>query len=181
MMEGLRQGPFWLRWGLWGSVGKGSVDEKSKGRFLFRDLAPLLFPIFRRPGSVPRSQLIVTPEGFGSFEQSSRFPYSSVIPFAARAFLGSCRSIQFPECFASLVADSPGVPLPVLPMALVCSLLLEDFSSVDLKDTRDLPEMHRARELFFCGNSADFVEIPRSPRYRKTVIRMACRGVAAEW
>jgi hypothetical protein len=46
---------------------------------------------------------------------------------------------QLPECFASLVADSPGdplpvplrVPFPVLLMALVYSLLLEDFSSVD--------------------------------------------------
>jgi hypothetical protein len=68
-------------------------------------------------------------------------------------------SSQLPECFASLVADFPGVPLPVLLMALIYSLLLEDFSSVELKDTRDLPENHRLSRLFFCGNSAYFVEI----------------------
>jgi len=51
------------------------------------------------------------------------------------------------------------VPFPVLLMALVYSLLLEDFSSVDSKDTRDLPQNHRVLHLFFCGNSAHFVEI----------------------
>jgi hypothetical protein len=66
---------------------------------------------------------------------------------------------QLPECFASFVADSPGVPLPVLLMALIYSLLLEDFSSVELKDTRDLPENHRLSQLYFCGNIASFVEI----------------------
>jgi hypothetical protein len=34
------------------------------------------------------------------------------------------------------------VPVPVPLMALVYALLLEDFASVDSKDTRDLPEMH---------------------------------------
>src|SRR6266576_971056 len=60
-----------------------------------------------------------------------------------KSFPGPCLSSQFPECFASLVADSPGVPLPVPLMDLVYSLLLEDCSSAELKDTRDLPEEHR--------------------------------------
>jgi hypothetical protein len=68
-------------------------------------------------------------------------------------------SSQLPECFASLVADSPGVPLPVLLMTFIYSLLLEDFSSVELKDTRDLPEKHRLSQLYFCGNISCFVEI----------------------
>jgi hypothetical protein len=49
-------------------------------------------------------------------------------------------------------------------MALVYSLLLENFSSVELKDTRDLPENHRVSSLFFCGNIADFVEMPSISR-----------------
>lgn len=84
-----------------------------------------------------------------------------------KSFLVPCRSSQFPECFASPVAGSPGVPFlvplrvpfPVLLMALVYSLLLEDFSSVDSKDTRDLPENHPLSHLFFCGISGHFVEI----------------------
>jgi hypothetical protein len=44
-------------------------------------------------------------------------------------------------------------------MALVCSLLLEDFSSVELKDTRDLLEKHQLRQLFFSGNNAFIVEM----------------------
>src|SRR3981081_2813241 len=68
-----------------GLHGEGSYI-KAKGRFLFRDLAPC-FPIFRRSGSAPRSQLLVTSELSGAFERSPRFPYSSVIPFAVRAFL----------------------------------------------------------------------------------------------
>src|ERR1700685_4030260 len=44
-------------------------------------------------------------------------------------------------------------------MALVYSLLLEDFSSVELKDTRDLPENHRLLHQYFCGNSTCTVEI----------------------
>ena len=43
--------------------------------------------------------------------------------------------------------------------ALVYSLLLEDFSSVELKDTRDLLKKHRLRELYFCANRANIVEI----------------------
>jgi hypothetical protein len=63
-----------------------SVDHKSEGAISLSRSRPC-FPIYRRPGSVPRSQLIVTPELFGAFERSSRFPYPSVIPFAVRAFL----------------------------------------------------------------------------------------------
>jgi len=44
-------------------------------------------------------------------------------------------------------------------MALVCSLLLEDFSSVELKDTRDLLEKHQLRQLFFSGNNTFIVEM----------------------
>ena len=44
-------------------------------------------------------------------------------------------------------------------MALVYSLLLEDCSSVELKDTPDCGEHKGVGRLYFCGNSADFVEI----------------------
>ena len=67
------------------------------------------------------------------------------------------------------------------PDGLFCSLLLEDFSSVDLKDTRDLPEMHLPCELFFCGNSANFVEITFRRFPVKAANRRACRVAAAEW
>jgi hypothetical protein len=123
------------------------------------------FPIFRRPGSVSRSQLM-------SCRSYSRPAGEPAFPvprhsFAARAFLFHPRCIQSPECRVRLVSDSlaslffdslrssvlgslasslaspPGVPfpvllrvpLPVLLMAFVYSLLLEDFSSVELKDT----------------------------------------------
>ena len=52
--------------------------------------------------------------------------------------------------------------MPVLLIALVYSLLLEDFSSVELKDTRDLVEKHRLLCVFFCGNGVCFVEMGRS-------------------
>jgi hypothetical protein len=58
---------------------------------------------------------------------------------------------SFPGTLASSASGSP--------TALVHSLLLEDFSSVELKDTRDLPENHRLSQLYFCGNIASFVEI----------------------
>jgi hypothetical protein len=58
---------------------------------------------------------------------------------------------SFPGALASPASGSP--------TALVHSLLLEDFSSVELKDTRDLPENHRLSQLNFCGNIASFVEI----------------------
>jgi len=48
-----------------------------------------------------------------------------------KSFPGAMLNSQSPGCLASLVADSPGVPLPVLLLALIYSLLLEDFSSVD--------------------------------------------------
>src|SRR5260370_37889695 len=62
--------------------------HKGKGRFLFRNLAPY-FPVFRRSGSVSRSQLIVTSELFGAIELSSRLPYSSVVYLRCKSFPGS--------------------------------------------------------------------------------------------
>jgi hypothetical protein len=50
-------------------------------------------------------------------------------------------------------------PLPVPPAALVCSLLLEDRSSVELKDTLDCPESKGVLKLNFCGKWAYFVEM----------------------
>jgi AcrR family transcriptional regulator len=47
----------------------------------------------------------------------------------------------------SFLSASRG-PLPVLLTALVYSLLLEDFSSADSYDTRDLPVNHRLSHLF---------------------------------
>ena len=92
---------------------KGGVSEsplarwhhKAKGRFLFRDLAPY-FPIFRRPGSVPRSQLIVTSESFGPRERSPRFPSLFRHHIRYKSFLVPSVGSQFPECFASSVSGS---------------------------------------------------------------------------
>jgi len=121
---------------------RDGTEQKQRAISLARS-RPLTFPIFEDLGRRPDHNSLSFRKGFGAFEQSPRLPYSSVIPFVARAFLSSCRNNQFPECFASFVSDSPGVPLPAPLMTLVCSLLLENFSSVDLKDTRDLPEIHR--------------------------------------
>jgi hypothetical protein len=49
-------------------------------------------------------------------------------------------------------------------MVLVYSLLLEDCSSAEMKDTRDLPEKSPVLKIFFCGNLAYFVEIPSISR-----------------
>jgi hypothetical protein len=59
--------------------------QKLMGRFLFRDLAPLLSD-FRRPGSVSGSQLIAASESFGDRERSPRSPNITVITFVVRAF-----------------------------------------------------------------------------------------------
>lgn len=59
--------------------------HKAKGRAPCGN-SPPSYPIFRRPGSAPRSQLLVTPELFETYERSPRFSYP-VIPFAVRAFL----------------------------------------------------------------------------------------------
>lgn len=170
------------------------IGAQSEGASLLREPAPS-YPIFRRPGSAPKSQLLVTPELFETYERSPRFSYP-VIPFAVRAFLfhsqqpvsqllresrfgfpcglplrspcGSrlrcsskfrCRSSSEPPFpiliqspFFSLLAGpasgSPGRPFRGAltnsasgpPAALVYSLLLEDRSSVELKDTLDCPE-----------------------------------------
>jgi hypothetical protein len=49
-------------------------------------------------------------------------------------------------------------------MALVYSLLLEDFSSVELKDTRDQPKNHQLSKQYFCGNNILIVEIRACPQ-----------------
>lgn len=64
---------------------------------------------------------------------SSRSPCTSTVSIVARDCSVPPRSLQLPECFASSVAGSRGG-------GRLFSLLLEDLSSVDLKDTRDLAE-----------------------------------------
>jgi hypothetical protein len=139
-----------------GNGGFGNYEfGKAKGRSLFRDFAPF-FPIFRRPGSDSRSQLIVISELFGTCERSPPFPVLSLHHIRCKSFLVPSRSSQFPECFWSPVSGSLAssfagssksfvlvplrVPFPIVLMVLVYSLLLEDFSSVELKDTRNFPE-----------------------------------------
>ena len=157
------------------------VWHKAKGRGPFRDLAPH-YPIFRRPGSVPRSQLIVTSELSGAFGRSPCFPYFPSF-HSLQELSRAIRRSRFPECVESFVSDSlaslvpdalrssfpgslaspasgsPGVPfpallrvpLPVPLMALVFSLLLEDRSSVELKDTRNSDDCNGVGTLYFCG------------------------------
>jgi hypothetical protein len=61
---------------------------------------------FRRSGSVPRSQLIVTSDSSGTCERTRASHPPPFSHFAVRAFSVPSISSQFPECFASLVADS---------------------------------------------------------------------------
>src|SRR5215813_7612918 len=75
----------------------------------------------------------VTPELLGICKPcGSRSPHFSFVSRVVRAFLVSSKASSCP------VASRE--PLPVLLMALVYSLLLEDFSSVDLKHTRLLTD-----------------------------------------
>jgi hypothetical protein len=102
-----------------------------------------------------------------SFRAEPALPVRFRHSIRCKSFLVPCQSSQFPEVLResrcrfsrSSVPGPLRVPFPVLLMALVYSLLLEDFSSVDSKDTRDLPQKHRLSYLYFCGNSAYFVEM----------------------
>jgi hypothetical protein len=76
---------------------------KAKGRFLFRDLAPA--SDFRRSGSVPDHNYSSLQSCSRRASRAHRFPYSSVITFAVRAFC-SMRGNQFPGCYVSLVSDT---------------------------------------------------------------------------
>ena len=139
--------------------------QKRRGDFSF-EISPLLSDFSKTWFGAQ-----ITTDGHFGIVRSLRAELALPVLFRhsirCESFPGPSRSSQFPECFASPVAGSPGVPFlvplrvpfPVLLMALVYSLLLEDCSSAELKDTRDLPENHEFSQLFFCGNSADFVEI----------------------
>jgi hypothetical protein len=81
------------------------VRRKAKGRFPFREVAPYS-PISRRPGSVSRSQLIVTTESSGSCERSPRFPFLFRRSVRCKSFLVPSRCLQFPECLVSLAGDT---------------------------------------------------------------------------
>lgn len=87
-----------------GSYRLEGIAHKAKGRGPFRDLAPH-YPIFRRPGSVPRSQLIVTSELSGAFGRSPRFPYFPSF-HSLQELSRAIRRSQFPECVESFVSDS---------------------------------------------------------------------------
>jgi len=92
------------------------------------------------PSSVAGSLLNLVPESHPKF--LPRLPCGFRFRFSWRSF---------PGALANSASGSP--------TALVHSLLLEDHSSVELKDTLDCLERNGVLQLFFCGNSADFVEI----------------------
>ena len=81
--------------------------QKRKGEVPCGSLAPC-YPIFRRPGSASRSQLLSLQRSFGTCERSPPFPISSVVPFAARAFLCHPSMPSFLNASARFVADSLG-------------------------------------------------------------------------
>ena len=87
----------------WG--GRILVDAKRRGEVPCGNLAPC-YPIFRRSGSASRSQLLSLQRSFGTCERSPPFPISSVVPFAARAFLCRPSTPSFLNASASLVSES---------------------------------------------------------------------------
>src|SRR5215813_14241196 len=112
----------------------GFSAEKRRGEFpcgispLLSDFSKIWFGFQITP--------FVTPESFGACKPCGSLPpHSSFVPLVVRAFSVSSKAPSCP------VASRE--PLPVLLMALVYSLLLEDFSSVDLKHTRDLSDCKR--------------------------------------
>lgn len=69
-----------------------------------REIAPG-FPNFRRPGSVPRSQLIVTPKLFGTYGFGPAFPVLRC-EIRCKSFLVPSAAARLPECCVSLISDS---------------------------------------------------------------------------
>lgn len=102
---------------------------KARGRFLLRDLAPA-FPNFRRSGTVPRSQLLVTSELFGTCEQSPPLPVprhhirckSFLVPSAAASCLGACVSLASVPLAGSLSDSLAGLVSDALPSSVAGSL-----------------------------------------------------------
>jgi hypothetical protein len=90
-------------------IGCGGIEfggcTKRKGENPCGNLAPC-YPIFRRPGSASRSQLVSLQKSFGTCERSPPFPSTSVVPFAARAFLCRPSTPSFLNASARFVADS---------------------------------------------------------------------------
>ncbi len=159
---------------LWGISGLGkSWGQKSEGAISLARNRPCL-PNFRRSGSAPRSQAIVTPALLWVLQTESARPSLFRYSLRRMSFPGSiCRS-QFPgmlrefsfPVLLSSVAGSPEprfrlsrVPLPVPLMAFVHSLLLEDLSSVEENNTPISHDGKRVFTWFFCGNSPVFVEM----------------------
>ena len=111
-----------------GSIQQGKCRKKQRGDSLARDRP--CFPNFRRPGSVPRSQLIVTPKLFGTYEFEPAFPVprceirckSSLVPSAATRSPECCVSL-ISDSLASLVSDSlAGLISAALPSSVAGSL-----------------------------------------------------------
>ena len=111
-----------------GSIQHGKSWKKLRGDSLARDRP--CFPNFRRPGSVPKSQLIVTPKLFGTYGFGPAFPVlrceirckSFLLPSAAARSPGCCVSI-ISDSLASLVSDSlAGLISAALPSPVASSL-----------------------------------------------------------
>jgi hypothetical protein len=102
-----------------------------------------------------RCKSFLVPSAAASFPSASRASF--LIPLRV-SFPMLFRS-SFPGSLASPASGSPGVPfpallrvpLPVPLMALVFSLLLENRSSVELKDTRNFDDCNGVGTLYFCG------------------------------
>jgi hypothetical protein len=80
---------------------------KAKGRFLFRDFAPA-FRFFEDLVRYPDHNYSSLQSCSRPASGARRFPYSSVITFAVRAFSCHPSAAQFPECCASLVRSPCG-------------------------------------------------------------------------
>ena len=111
---------------------RGKLAAKAKGRYPLRDIAPSV-RFSEDPVSAPGSQLTVIPASFRRFELAPATPALRRPHTRCKSFISSIakpsvsRLLCEFRCRFSLI-----VP--------VYSLLLEDFSSVDLKHTPELAE-----------------------------------------
>jgi hypothetical protein len=118
-----------------------TMRHKAKGRSLSRDIAlPVRF--FEDLVRLPDHKIVI-PELLGTHEQarlSLTFPLSHSLQ-------------EVPRCQSR-------VSSPNLSMAIVCSLLLEDCSSVESDITRWLTGKYGLEQIRCCGNGAHIVEMP---------------------
>jgi hypothetical protein len=131
-------------------AGANRCRRKAKGRFSFES-RPLLSD-FRRPGSVPRSQLLVTPEGFGSFEPKPALPVVFRHSVPCKSFLVPSIGSQFPDCFCEFRCRASRWLLS----SLFCWRIAPPVIQTIPPDSR---ECNGSVKRYFCGNKGLIVEM----------------------